>query len=425
MVARYLYKKIFRLIRQNIFLLPFVPKSASHENDGKFSGWRDTHKKRFGLLCVASILLTLGGKLTPEVWNIMGHAYAGQRSSSVVEKSQEIKSSSDLPAKEMDVTDENRFIDNGNGTVTDRKTNLMWTKTGKPMLGAITWEEADTFCGALKFAGYFDWRLPTKDEWAGIIDTRYENPALPVFNLFSNVVTYLDYWSKTDHPIGPGYAWAVNLYYGKYTFLGKKNYAFVWPVRYATAGFVAAKPSLETTAAKLAQKKTEGDKFWQSIETKYTVIYYKTLSDLKNFNNHINYPPDTLDPERRFFPGNSKVLQDRIEKKVDALYERVQEILDMGKRLNPVAIYIFHNNTLLNHAIHSISNKLGRRRSWYFHQGNTIYINANDLSERMLAHEMALSIIYHHLNLPPSQATAKILARHVDRNLLKKETGIP
>lgn len=419
MMVHYLYKKIFFLIRQSVFLHPFVPKSTPNEYDGKPAKCGDTDKKRFGLICVASILLAISGELTHKACNITGHAYAGDKGRTIVEKSQQIELPFLVSAKEMDVTDENRFIDNDDGTVTDRKTNLMWTKTGKPMLAAITWKKADTFCEELKFAGYFDWRLPTKDEWASIIDTRYENPALPVFNLFSNVVTYFDYWSKTDHAIGPGYAWAVNLYYGKSTFLGKKNYAFAWPVRYATAGFVTAKPHLETTSEKLAQKKTKGDIFWQSIETKYTVIYYKTLLDLNNFNNHINYPQETSDLKRRFYPENSNVLAGRIEIKVDALYERVQEILDIGKILDKVAIYIFHNNVSLNHAIHRISKKEGRQRSWYYHPGNTIYINANDVSERMLAHDMALSIIYHHLNLPPSQATAKILARHVDRNLLK------
>lgn len=419
MLVPYLYKNIFCFIRQRVVRHLFVSKSAPHEYKGTVKKYGKTDKKKSGLICLVIILLAISGKLTPETLNIIGHAHAGEKGLSVAEKGQQLESSSLLPRKGMDFTDENRFIDNADGTVTDRKTNLMWIKTGKPILGAITWKEADTFCEALTFAGYSDWRLPANEEWAGIIDTRYENPALPVFNLFSNVVTYLDYWSKTDHPIGPGYAWAVNLYYGKHTFLGKKNRAFVWPVRYATAGIAAAKPYLQTSSGKMPPKKTDGNSFGQRIATKYTVIYYNTLLDLNNFNNHIKYPTEALDPKRLLDSGDSKVLEGRTEKKVDALYERVQEILGIRKQLDKVAIYIFHNNVSLNHAIHRISKKEERLRSWYDHQGNALYLNANDLSERMLAHDMALSIIYLHLNLPPSQATAKILARHVARNLLQ------
>ena len=48
----------------------------------------------------------------------------------------------------------NRFVDNGNGTVTDRSTGLMWQKSTDS--GAIDWEQAIYYCEDLDHAGYSD-----------------------------------------------------------------------------------------------------------------------------------------------------------------------------------------------------------------------------------------------------------------------------
>ncbi len=59
-----------------------------------------------------------------------------------------------------------------------RQTGLMWFKDGKSTMGAIPWKEAGGFCSGLKFAGYSDWRLPSKEELTTIVDTRNQSPAL-------------------------------------------------------------------------------------------------------------------------------------------------------------------------------------------------------------------------------------------------------
>ena len=57
-----------------------------------------------------------------------------------------------------------RFVDNGDGTVTDSQTGLMWAKSSSP--GDLAWEDAATYCKTPAIAGYkySDWRLPTIEE---------------------------------------------------------------------------------------------------------------------------------------------------------------------------------------------------------------------------------------------------------------------
>lgn len=51
-----------------------------------------------------------------------------------------------------------RFVDNGDGTITDTKTKLMWQKNddGKKR----TWKEVQDYVRTLRLAGHTDWRLP-------------------------------------------------------------------------------------------------------------------------------------------------------------------------------------------------------------------------------------------------------------------------
>jgi len=64
----------------------------------------------------------------------------------------------------------NDLVDNGDGTVTDRATGLMWQQGGSPYVKAL--ERATFYVQELnksKFAGYSDWRLPTIDELASLL----------------------------------------------------------------------------------------------------------------------------------------------------------------------------------------------------------------------------------------------------------------
>ena len=65
---------------------------------------------------------------------------------------------------------DNDFVDNGDGTVTDRATGLMWQKDGSPK--PLTLKRAIYYIGSLndkRFMGYSDWRMPTVEELASLI----------------------------------------------------------------------------------------------------------------------------------------------------------------------------------------------------------------------------------------------------------------
>ena len=93
---------------------------------------------------------------------------------------------------------ENEFVDNGGGTVTDRATGLMWQKSGSSR--SKTWSKANLYIDTLnknQFAGYSDWRLPTIDELASLIEKK-DMGGLHLDPLFDRKQTHC--WSSDNGP---------------------------------------------------------------------------------------------------------------------------------------------------------------------------------------------------------------------------------
>ena len=66
-----------------------------------------------------------------------------------------------------------RFVDNGDGTVTDRITGLMWAAkdNGSP----ISWPDARRYCQNYIGGGHINWRMPTLAELSSLYDPEVTN----------------------------------------------------------------------------------------------------------------------------------------------------------------------------------------------------------------------------------------------------------
>ncbi|MFC1853259.1 DUF1566 domain-containing protein [candidate division CSSED10-310 bacterium] len=67
------------------------------------------------------------------------------------------------------------FIDNGDGTVTDTKTGLMWTKKDSWNVtgGCVTYSESISYVRQLSTGGFSNWRIPTINELRTLYDQKY------------------------------------------------------------------------------------------------------------------------------------------------------------------------------------------------------------------------------------------------------------
>ena len=74
----------------------------------------------------------------------------------------------------------NHFTDNGDGTITDNLTELVWQKT--PNTQTQNWENALVYAENLALANILDWRLPNIKELQSLNDESRTNPSVnPLF----------------------------------------------------------------------------------------------------------------------------------------------------------------------------------------------------------------------------------------------------
>ncbi|NGZ07105.1 MAG: tandem-95 repeat protein [Magnetococcales bacterium] len=133
-----------------------------------------------------------------------------------------------------------RFTDNGDGTVQDNLTGLIWMKNancwgGQNWVNALT-KVAGLNSGTESCTGYTtgthtDWRLPQVNELESLVDAGRYNPALPANHIFLDIQMN-NYWSSTTSRIWSTHAWPVNFGNGAVWHEYKFEVYSVWPVRH-------------------------------------------------------------------------------------------------------------------------------------------------------------------------------------------------
>ena len=119
------------------------------------------------------------------------------------------------------------YTDNGNGTITDNLTLLVWQKLLAP--DTLIWDQALTYADTLTLAGYNDWRLPNIKELQSIADLAASNPAMnPIFTVGSGVKYY---WSSTTQFNNGANAWYLNSLNGITTYIPKTRNLYTLCVR--------------------------------------------------------------------------------------------------------------------------------------------------------------------------------------------------
>ena len=100
----------------------------------------------------------------------------------------------------------------GDKVIIDRATGLMWHKGGSGR--RFTWVDAKGWIESLNsegYAGYNDWRLPTVDEAASLLESSKMNGDLYIDPVFSNKQKWI--WTA-DSKDGSEAAWIVDFYGG-------------------------------------------------------------------------------------------------------------------------------------------------------------------------------------------------------------------
>ncbi len=124
-----------------------------------------------------------------------------------------------------------RFTDNGDGTVTDNLTGLIWSQDGSPWVRS-NWDTAIDNCNNFNAGGRDDWRLPNIKEMHSIMNFSksflgnwFNSSATP----FTGVANSY-YWSSTTAIYDSGVGWYAYFINGEISTVSKSSEFYAWPV---------------------------------------------------------------------------------------------------------------------------------------------------------------------------------------------------
>ncbi|MFY8021665.1 MAG: DUF1566 domain-containing protein, partial [Bacteroidia bacterium] len=107
-----------------------------------------------------------------------------------------------------------QFINNGNGTITDVLSDLIWQKIPNP--DTLTWEQALVYADSLNIGESSDWRLPNIKELQSLHDVKQINPAIQ--SGYFQLNNAQKFWSSTTLPNQSTKAWYFNSQFGITTY---------------------------------------------------------------------------------------------------------------------------------------------------------------------------------------------------------------
>ena len=111
--------------------------------------------------------------------------------------------------------------DHSKQVVIDTKRGLMWQDDRSVTTTKLNWQDAIRYCRNLTFAGYSDWRLPSRMELFLIVDRSRYDPAIKKGFEYVNSDSY---WSSTPYVSDSKYAWYVDFDYGYDDYKTYENY---------------------------------------------------------------------------------------------------------------------------------------------------------------------------------------------------------
>ena len=99
------------------------------------------------------------------------------------------------------------YTENGNGTLTDDVTGLLWQKTSDA--NPLTWNEAASYCNNLTLGGHASgWRLPALVELDSIMNLSVHSEAA-IDSAFTGTEA-AGYWTSTEDPEDSAKTWILD-----------------------------------------------------------------------------------------------------------------------------------------------------------------------------------------------------------------------
>ncbi len=157
-------------------------------------------------------------------------------------------------------------------------------------------------------------------------------------------------------------------------------------------------------------------------EGEFFDIYADPRIDIESLLSRVNfdyfYQLEMIGPVKE--GGQAPSPRQVLSKTLDGIYLVVCDTLGIG-------LYSFHGNLKIFPDQQSLSDEYRAmfqsdftERSFYFHETNTLYVSAADLTVGIIVHEIAHVVMSHYFVVPPSAKLQEILSGYVEYHFRKQ-----
>ncbi|MCK5707910.1 MAG: hypothetical protein KAI43_09670 [Candidatus Aureabacteria bacterium] len=154
---------------------------------------------------------------------------------------------------------------------------------------------------------------------------------------------------------------------------------------------------------------------WIIFKSSHFTVYCNPTANLKRIERKLR--------KRKFYitglknSDYSRNIQDKIGYRLDRLFVRAKQILDMNPRIKKIHLKIFKNRKEVKEEFFKIYRIRRRVKSFYVYKFNTIFISEQDITDSVVAHEIGHALTDHYFVVIPPLKVREMLASYVDLHL--------
>lgn len=152
---------------------------------------------------------------------------------------------------------------------------------------------------------------------------------------------------------------------------------------------------------------------WKKVDTKDFTIYCEEGVDLDKVARRLRRKIFFFGRAPSYDEGTEKNVADRL----DSLFGRAREILDMYPHMPKIKVKIFSSEDDLFKEYRKLTGSSGWARAFYVHFYRTIFTSEDTITDSVMAHEMAHAIIDCYYKSIPSPQVSEALASYIDMHV--------
>ncbi len=147
------------------------------------------------------------------------------------------------------------------------------------------------------------------------------------------------------------------------------------------------------------------------LKTRLVRLEFQDEKRLQQFNSRVRLGlSNSLGRQR-----SKLLLSDEVSNKLDLVYGRVQEILDMHPPRSDLSIVLLPSEVEVQAVYKNQFAAHVGYIAFFSPDENSVYLAVNKVNIRVLAHELAHVVIHHFFHKRPPESIHELLAQHVEK----------